>query len=58
MCKAVWVIKHKETDEMVFEYQTYQGNKKKAFFNAPKYAEEVLKKYIRNPENYYICFLM
>lgn len=55
LCKEVWVIRHKETDEVVFEYRTYQGNRKKAFFNSLRYAEEALKKYIKNPENYYVC---
>ncbi len=54
LCQELWIIRHKETDETVFEYRTYQGNKKKAFFNSFKYAEEALNKYIRNPENYYI----
>lgn len=54
MCDEVWLIRHKETDETVFEYKTYQGNKKKAFFNSFKYAEQALNKYIKNPENYYI----
>lgn len=54
MSQEVWLIRHKETDETVFEYTTYQGNKKKAFFNSFKYAEEALNKYIKNPEDYYI----
>ena len=54
LSQEMWIIKHKDTDEVVFEYWTYQGNRKKAFFNSFKYAEEALNKYIRNPENYYI----
>lgn len=54
LCQESWIIRHKETDETVFEYRTYQGNRKKAFFNSFKYAEEALNKYIKNPENYYI----
>ncbi|MEE0968188.1 MAG: hypothetical protein U0M06_02290 [Clostridia bacterium] len=42
------------TDEIIFEYRTYQGNKKKAFFKSFRYAEEALKKYIKNPDMYYI----
>ena len=55
LTKSAWVIRHHLTDEIVFEYKTYQGNRKKAFFNSDRYAEETLNKYIRNPENYYIC---
>ena len=55
LCKEVWVLRHVKTDEVIFEYRTYQGNKKKALFNSFRYAEEALSKYIKNPENYYIC---
>lgn len=58
LCKLAWVIRHIATDEIVFEYRTYQGNKKKALFNSSNYAEEALKKYIKNPENYYVCAVM
>lgn len=54
LCNEIWLIKHKLTGEIIFEYRTYQGNKKKAFFNAFRYAEEALEKYIRNPNMYYI----
>lgn len=54
LCVDVWLIKHKQTDATVFEYRTYQGNAKKALFTQHRYAEEALKKYIRNPEDYYI----
>ena len=54
LSSEVWIIRHKYTDDTVFEYWTYQGNKKKAFFNSFKYAEAALKKYIKNPEDYYI----
>lgn len=54
LCEEIWLIRHKETDETVFEYWTYQGNAKKAFFNSYKYAEQALNKYIRNPKDYYI----
>ncbi len=54
LCDEIWLIKHKVTGKFVFEYRTYQGNKKKAFFNSFKYAEEALKKYIKNPHKYYI----
>jgi cytochrome c2 len=54
LCKKMWIIVHKKTGEIVFEYCTYQGNRKKAFFNSLKYAEEALNKYIKNPENYTI----
>ena len=50
----IWLIKHKYTDDTVFEYRTYQGNAKKALFTSHAYAEQALKKYIRNPEDYYI----
>ena len=54
LSNAIWLIKHKITGEIVFEYGTYQGNKKKAFFNSFKYAEEALNKYIKNPDMYFI----
>jgi hypothetical protein len=54
LCQELWIIRHKKTDETVFEYSTYQGNQKKAFFSSFKYAEAALNKYIKNPENYYI----
>lgn len=54
LSNKIWLIKHKMTGEIVFEYRTYQGNKKKAFFNSFKYAEDALRKYIRNPDMYYI----
>jgi hypothetical protein len=54
LCNTIWLIKHKITGEFVFEYRTYQGNKKKAFFNSFKYAEEALNKYIENPDMYFI----
>lgn len=54
LSKEVWLIKHKDTDETVFEYRTYQGNVKKALFNSFRYAKQTLDKFIRNPENYYI----
>lgn len=53
-----WVIRNAETDEIVFEYFTYQGNRKKGVFNSYKYAEKALNKYIPNPQNYYICKIM
>lgn len=58
MSEFVWVIRHIATDEIVFEYRTYQGNKKKALFNSSDYAENALNKYIKNPENYYVCKVM
>ena len=54
LCNEFWCLMHQETGEFVFEYQTYQGNKKKAFFNSYRYAEEALRKYIKNPEKYEI----
>jgi hypothetical protein len=54
LSNTIWLIKHKITGEFVFEYSTYQGNKKKAFFNSFKYAEEALNKYIKNPDMYFI----
>lgn len=54
LCPEIWIIKHKQTDETVFEYRTYQGNKKKAVFNSPRYAKEALDKYIKNPDDYYV----
>lgn len=54
LTNEVWIIRHKETDKTVFEYQTYQGNSKKAFFNSFRYAEMALNRYIKNPEDYYI----
>lgn len=53
-----WVIRNTETDAIVFSYRTYQGNNKKGIFNSYKYAEEALKKYISNPQKYYICKIM
>lgn len=53
-----WVIKNAETDAVVFNYCTHQGNIKKGIFNSYKYAEEALKKYIPNPQKYYICKIM
>ena len=50
-----WVIRSTINDDIVFTYQTYQGNVKKGLFNDYRYAEEALNKYISNPENYYIC---
>lgn len=50
----IWLIEHMDTGEVVFEYRTYQGNKKKALFNSKKRAEEALQKYIKNPEHYYV----
>ena len=38
LCNEIWFIRHKLTGEIVFEYKTYQGNKKKAFFNSFKHA--------------------
>lgn len=52
-----WIIRNAETDEIVFSYCTHQGNAKKGIFNSYKYAEEALKKYIPNPQNYYICIV-
>ena len=54
LSNTIWLIKHKITGEFVFEYRTYQGNKKKAFFNSFKYAEEALNKYIKNSDMYFI----
>lgn len=54
LSNEIWLIAQKDTGLIVFEYRTYQGNKKKALFNSFKYADEVLKKYIRYPELYYI----
>ena len=54
LSNTIWLIKHKITGEFVFEYRTYQGNKKKAFFNSFKYAEEALNKYIKHPDMYFI----
>lgn len=54
LCKEIWFIRHKLTGEIVFEYRTYQGNQKKAFFNSFRYAREVLEKYIKDPEMYFI----
>ena len=54
LSKKIWLIKHKFTGEIVFEYRTFQGNKKKAFFNSFKHADEALKKYIRDPEMYFL----
>lgn len=50
---GVWLIAHK-TGKTVFEYRTYQGNRKKAIFNYRECAEEALQKYIKNPEEYYV----
>lgn len=55
LSKEMWVIRQNETGDIVFEYRTYQGNQKKAFFNSYGYAEEALNKYIKNPEDYCIC---
>lgn len=54
LCNEIWLIKHKLTGEFVFEYRTYQGNRKKAFFNSYKYARDVLEKYIKDNEMYFI----
>jgi hypothetical protein len=54
LCNEIWFIRHKLTGEIVFEYWTYQGNKKKGFFNSFRYAEEALEKYIKDPEMYFI----
>lgn len=50
-----WVIRNQETDAIVFNYRTHQGNYKKGLFNSYKYAEEALNKYVSEPQNYYIC---
>lgn len=54
LCNEIWFIRHKLTGEIVFEYKTYQGNKKKAFFNSFKHASEALDKYIKDPDMYFI----
>jgi hypothetical protein len=54
LSSEIWIIRHKYTDDTVFEYRTYQGNKRKALFNLHKHAESVLNRYIKNPEDYYI----
>ena len=52
MSKEIYVLKVVETGEILFSYKTNQGNRKKAFFNSRKHAEDVVKRYFEQESKY------
>jgi hypothetical protein len=48
MKKALFGIAQETTGKLLFEYKTYQGNRKKAIFTSEKYAQEAIDKYIKD----------
>ena len=52
--KIIYGLKNVETSKIMFSYKTNQGNVKKAFFTRLKDAEIVLRRFVRNKEEWVI----